>query len=80
MCSRWPQAVHADDVGASVEQRFRGIGGAFALGGFILVFEADRDHRGQASLLGALHGDQRFTQPGKSFADNEVHPFVDLHR
>jgi hypothetical protein len=73
------QAIHANNVGASIEQRFRSIGRIRAFGGLILILETDGDHRRQTRSLGALHGNQRFTQPGKCFPNNEVDAFVHLH-
>ena len=61
------------------KQCFGGIGRTLALGGFVFIFEADRDHRGQSGLLCALHRNQRLPQPRKRLADNEVHAFVHLH-
>ena len=80
MCSRRAQAIHADDIGAGIEQRLGGFGGGLAFRGLVLVLEADGHHHRQAGFLCPLDGDQGFAQPGKSFADDEVDAFVDLHR
>ena len=77
---RRAQAIHAHDVGARIEQRLGGFGSGLALRGLIFVLEADGHHHRQAGFLGALDGDQSFAQPGKSFADDEVHALVYLHR
>ena len=73
------QAIYAHDVRTGVRESFRDIGGFFAVGRYVFIFEADGDHHGQFCALGSLDGKQSFAEKRKRFTDNEINALGDLY-
>src|ERR1700678_1456245 len=72
------EAIHPNDVGAGIEQDLRSRGGSRALGGFIFIFEADRNHGREPGFFGSFQAKKRLAQPGECLSDDEVNAFFAL--